>query len=328
MTDHVPRWGILGAAAIGERVIPALQRSPTSRLVAIASRSLDKARAAAARYTIPLAFGSYEELLGSGAVDLLYLPLPNSLHHPWTRKALAAGLHVLCEKPLALNAAEARDIERAARAANRVVVEAFMYRHHPLYTRLLELLRAGVIGRVTTVGGHFSFLLDEPDSIVGSVALGGGALADVGCYCVHFARLVASREPVRAAAFARYDGVDRVLTGLLEFPEGPLATFTTAIDSAERHRAWVHGTTGTILIEHPWHPDANGASLLIQRHGLPDEIVTVPGEDPYFLEVEEFVAACTGKTPPRWPVADAVANMAALDALTTAAREGRVVQVG
>ncbi len=319
------RWGILGTASISETVIPAIQSCTGSRIAAVASRTQARADEWAARYAIPLAFSSYDDLLHSGEVDLIYLPLPNSLHAEWTIRALEAGLHVLCEKPLALDAREAHTIAEAAKQSGRLAAEAYMYRHHPVYARLQELVAEGSIGRVKSIHSEFSFMDDEPDTIVANAELGGGALMDVGCYCVNASRLIEGAEPRRVSAFARLDPVDFSLVGLLEFPSGTLATFTTSIESAERHRLEIHGESGMLVLKSPWHPGDQYAQISIQRHGEADERVSVAGDDPYYLEAQEFVEACAGKRPLRWPIADAVANMAVLDALKVSAREGRAV---
>jgi predicted dehydrogenase len=306
--------------AIRQHGLQATERP--SRLCAVASRSPDKARQFAQHHSIPLAFSSYGELLASGEVDAVYVPLPNSLHAEWTVRAVEAGLHVLCEKPLATTPGEARVIARAAAAAGRIVVEAFMYRHHPVYSQVLDRIRSGAIGPVVALDSEFSFLLDEPGSIVASAELGGGALADVGCYCVSFSRLIAGSEPSRVTAYASGGEVDDSMVGLLEFPNGILARFFTSIQAAERHRAEIRGTTGTILLESPWHPGEASAAFRLQRHGREDEVISVPGADPYVLQVDDFVRACTGSTP-RWPIEDAIANMEVLDALRQAAGSRR-----
>ncbi len=293
-TLFVPRVGPATTRTIAERVVPALQRVRGSRVVAVASRDGGRAAAFAERFGIPSSFDRYEALLAPGVVDLLYLPLPNSLHAEWTLRAVEAGLHVLCEKPLAANGAEAERMAAAAQARGVVLAEAYMYRHHPQYSKLQELLAAGAIGALVSLQAEFSFLLDEPDSIVTSPALA---------------------EPVRVAAQARIDGVDRVTTGLLEFPGGVLATFTASIASAERHRAEVHGELGTIVLEDPWVAGEAGATLRIERHGEPAEELFVAGADSYRLQAQDFVdAVCEGR-PPRWPAEDGVANMRVLDGL-------------
>ncbi len=319
MSQKTLRWGILGTASITETMIPAIQRCRNSSLYAIASRSQTKAEAWADRYAIPKVFSSYESLLASGEVDMVYIPLPNSLHAEWTIRALHAGLDVLCEKPIALNAQEAQTIAEVASQHGKLVVEAFMYRHHPIYECIRQVIAQGKIGRLISLHSEFSFLLDEPDSIVADAGLGGGALMDVGCYCIHLSRLIAGAEPQQVSAFSIFRGVDRSMSGVLEFPGGILATFSTSIESAERHRVEIHGETGVLVLKKPWHPGEDQAGFILQRHGEPDQFIPVTGENAYNLQAQEFVDAVSGQTPARWPVSDAVANMAVLDALKQSA---------
>ncbi len=322
------RWGILGTASICDAVVPAIQAESHSRCVAIASRSVDKATNFARKFSIEQAFGSYEGLLTSGAIDAVYLPLPNSLHAKWAISALKSGLHVLCEKPLALNAEQAREIMQAAEKSGKLIAEGYMYRHHRLYEKLLELIAEGIIGRVNHLHSEFSFLLDEDDSIVTSSELGGGALMDVGCYCVNFSRLIAGCEPQRVSACGRIDQVDTTMTGWLQFPDGLVATFATSIESAERHRAEIHGEFGRLVLDSPWHPGETKASLRLQKHEEEDEVFTVGGENAYAAEVRDFTDACRGARPLRWGIKDAVANMEVLDALALSAKSGETVSVG
>lgn len=327
MGDRKLRWGILGTASISRELIRAARISPCCQVRAVGSRDRARAEAWARHHGIPLAFGRYEDLLASGEVDLIYNPLPNSLHAEWTVRALQAGLPVLCEKPFTVNAAQAVMVRETARQAGMHVAEAFMYRYHPLYAAVLDLLRAGTIGRTVSVHSRFTFLLNDPVSISASVELGGGALLDVGCYCVHLSRLIAGRQPVRVAALERRAAADQTFLGMLDFPDGLLASFEASIACTERHGAEIVGTTGTIVLERPWLPGVSEARLTIRRWDEPDEIIPVAGADPYALQMEDFAAVCAGRRPPRWTVQDAVDNMAALDALFLAARRGRVEEV-
>jgi D-xylose 1-dehydrogenase (NADP+, D-xylono-1,5-lactone-forming) len=321
------RWGILGTAEISAEFIRAVSRSRRSRVQAVASRDPDRAEAWARGHGIPLAFGSYEQLLRSGEVDLVYNPLPNALHASWTIRALEAGCPVLCEKPLTVNAEEARQVQAASRKTGLHVVEAFMYRYHPVYAKVLDLIDSGSIGALSTLSSRFTFLLDDRSANPASADLAGGALLDVGCYCVHLSRMIARCEPSRVCAFERRSTVDDILLGMIDFPNGILAQFETGIASAERHRAEIAGTTGTLVLERPWHPGVDRAEIRIQRWGRPDEVVAVEGGDPYLLEAEDFVAVCCGERRPRWTVQDAVNNMAVIDALVRSAAEGRAVAV-
>jgi len=319
------RWGILGTADISRRIIRAVRAIDNCELRAVASRSEQRARAWAAEHDIPLAFSSYDALLRSGEIDFLYNPLPNSLHAEWTIKALEAGLPVLCEKPLAVDAAEARTIARVAERTGLHVAEAFMYRFHPQWERALDLLRDGAVGEVVCLDSVFTFRLDDPAANPASAALAGGALRDVGCYCVNFARLVVGAEPLRACAFAHYGAVDERLVGLLEFPGGLLARFATGLDAFERHGAEIIGSTGSLRLTHPWVPGDEPGRLLLSRENRPPAEILVPPADSYRLEIEDFVAVAAAGARPRWPLADAVANAVVLDALDASAREKRVV---
>ncbi len=314
------RWGVLGTASIAETVVPAIGRSDGNSVQAVASRDPGRARAWADAMGIPDAYGGYDAMLAAGGFDAVYVPLPNALHAEWTIRALDAGYPVLCEKPLAMNAQEAREVEAAATRTGLPVAEAFMYRFHPLFDAALARLDAGAIGALVSVDSRFSFFEDDRGGVVASAALGGGALMDVGCYCVNLSRRVTRAEPLRVRALQVGDAVDDTLMGILEFPGGVLARFETSIASAEDHRVEIRGTEGTLVLPDPWVPGLGDTRLLIRRWGRPDEVVVVPGADTYRLEVEDFARAITEGTPPRWPVTDAVANMAVIDALFAAAR--------
>lgn len=328
MGDSTLRWGILGTAEISRETIRGLHNGDAGVLRAVAGRDADKVRAWAREHDIPLAFGSYDELLTSGEVDVIYNPLPNSLHAVWTIKALAAGLHVLCEKPLTVDAAEARAVAQAAVYTGRCVAEGFMYRFHPQWLRVFELLQSGAIGRVRSLHSQFSWFNNDPTANSVSVEMAGGALRDVGCYCVHFSRMIAGREPVRVSAFERRDGVDLAMIGLLEFPDGVLAHFETGLDSFERHRAEIAGTGGAIVLSQPWIPGDQPARILLRRDDAAPEEIVVPPADSYQLQAEAFAAVCRGEADPRGPLNDAVANMTVLDALFASARERRAAPIG
>jgi predicted dehydrogenase len=321
------RWGILGTAEISLEFMRAVGRHPDCRVEAVASRDPARAEAWAERHGIPRAFGSYHDLLASGEVDLIYNPLPNSLHAAWTIRALEAGCPVLCEKPLAADTVEARQIQAVSRDTGLYAAEAFMYRYHPVYDKIRTLIGKGAIGTVSTIHSRFTFLLDDRSANPASRELAGGALMDVGCYCVHLSRMIAGCEPARVFAFERRSTVDDLLLGLLDFPNGILAQFETGIAAAERHGAEINGTTGTLVLERPWLPGVHQAEIRIRRWGMPDEVFPVDGADPYFLEVEDFLAVCRGEREPRWTLRDAVSNMAAIDALYRSAREGRAAAV-
>jgi len=320
------RWGILSTASIGGALVRAIGLHEGSRVHAVASRQRGRADEWAKEHGIPRAFGSYEEMLESGEIDAVYNPLPNSMHREWTIKALEAGLPVLCEKPFTVNAAEARGVAAVAKRIGLPVAEAFMYRFHPVYDRILALIAAGAIGEVVGIRSAFSFTLDDRTSIPWSAALAGGALMDVGCYCVNLARLVTGCEPCRAAAVERRDGVDGTFVGVLEFPDGALATFECSMEREGREFAQIEGSRGTIELATPWFRGDEQPAFTLRRDGQEERVVTSSAYS-YRLEVTDFVEAVrTGRTP-RWPVEDAIANMAAIDALFRAASERRIVDV-
>jgi predicted dehydrogenase len=318
------RWGVLGTAGIAEAFVRGVRKGAAGTVAAVAGRDLARAEGWATRHGVPQAFGSYDEMLRSGAVDLVYNPLPNSLHAQWTIRALDAGLPVLCEKPLTTNAAEAVAVAEAARRAGLPVAEAFMYRFHPLYDRVLRTIRAGAIGEVTMVHARFTFRLDDFGEHPASAEFAGGALRDVGCYGVDLARLVTGNEPTRAFAIRRGTEVDLSLAGMLEFPGGVLAQVECSVESEEHHGAEILGTGGSIVIASPWHPGEERASFVLRRGGV-EETIGTPGGDGYHLEAEDFARARRAKTPPRWGIDHAVAGIKALDALLESARTGEAV---
>ena len=322
MSDEL-RWGILGTANIASQMVRAIGESRNGRVAAVASRSRERAESWAAGHGVPAAFGAYEDLLAAkDAIDLVYIPLPNSLHADWTLQALDAGYPVLCEKPLAADAEQAKRVAEASHKAGLPVLEGFMYRHHPQYEQVFDLLDAGRIGELCCMDAEFSFFEDDRSALPASAALAGGALMDVGCYCVHLMRWVAGSEPVRVAAFERrVGGVDDSLMGLLDFPHGPLGRFMTSIASCERHGATLVGSEASLIIEQPWVPGLDSTRLLICRHGAPDEVIQIPGADAYRLQVEHFVDLCTGKTEARFPIDDGVANMVVIAALQSSAAD-------
>ncbi|MCP4643560.1 MAG: Gfo/Idh/MocA family oxidoreductase [bacterium] len=320
------RWGILSTARIGRALLKGIGLSKTSCVQAVASRDHTRAGEWAKEHGIPRAFGSYEDLIDSGEVDALYNPLPNSMHAEWTIRALEAGLPVLCEKPLTTNAAEAREVARAADRTGIPVAEAFMYRFHPLYDSVSDAIARGDIGDVVMIRSAFSFNLPDRTNIRWSRDLAGGALMDVGCYCVNLSRRFAGCEPCRVQAMERRDGVDGTILGLLEFPNGVMASFETSMERQSRGFAEIEGTDGLIALDSPWFPGEEQAGYTLRR-GDDVQTISVPGANTYQLEVDDFVSAVRTQSDPRWTLDDAVANMAVIDALYRAAHEGLVTEV-
>jgi D-xylose 1-dehydrogenase (NADP+, D-xylono-1,5-lactone-forming) len=316
MTDKF-KWGILGCANISRTIIDAMKLTKNGTVHAIASRDIKKAQEWQQLYGIEKACGSYIELLDSGGIDAVYIPVPNSMHAEWCLKAIERGIPVLCEKPFALNAEQALIVAEASSKSGIPVAEAFMYRFHPLYEKVLDAISQGRIGKLSTIFSRFTFMLDDPASICANPELGGGSLMDVGCYCVNLSRLITGCEPVRAASYSIGDKVDETMTGMMEFPDGILAHFETGISSFERHYAEIAGTEGAIIINSPWFPDEKESSFIL-RTNSGDEIITTPGANCYTLELEDFMDAVINNRPPRWNAYDAVKNMAVIDALYSA----------
>ncbi len=308
------KWGILGTANISRAIIDAMKLTENGVVHAIASRDAKRAGEWQHLYGIEKAYGSYIELLDCGKIDAVYIPLPNSMHAEWCLKAIDKGIPVLCEKPFALNAGQAAECAKASDKTGVPVAEAFMYRFHPLYQKVIESVSQNKIGELSTIFSRFTFMLDEPGTITANPRLGGGALMDVGCYCVNVSRLITGAEPLKSSAFAVCGKVDETMTGMLEFPGGILAHFETSINNFERHYTEIAGSEGSIIIESPWFPGEKEASFII-RTNSGDEIVTTPGANCYVLELEDFMDAVTNKRPPRWGMDDAVKNMMVIDAL-------------
>lgn len=317
------RWGILGPGRIAPRLVRALGRSERSELVAVASRDAGRAATFAAKHAIAQTFGSYEALLAAPDVDVVYISLPNHLHAEWAVRALEAGKHVLCEKPLALTLEQVDAIAAASARAGRIAVEAFMYLHHPQILRAIELARGGALGPLELVHGTFSFFLSHEEDPRIDPSMGGGSLWDVGCYPVSLSRRIAGEEPDRVAAFARFDeqGVDRTLIGQLHFPGGLLAQFDSGFAAPDRERVEVVGGDATLVLDSPFLPEPDGPppSLTMWR-GRESAIIEVPSIDQYGAEVDDLTAAILDGTPPRVDLPFSRGTIATLVDLHRAAR--------
>lgn len=325
------RWGILGAAKIGTvKVIPALQKSQHGIVVALASRDAAKGQAAAAGLGIPRVHASYEALLADPEVDAIYLPLPNHLHVPWARRALEAGKHVLCEKPIALHAAEAEELAAAAARFPRLkIMEAFMYRFHPQWQKARELVTSGAIGEVRAVHAHFSYWNVDPNNIRNIGAVGGGGMMDIGCYCVSFARWLFGAEPKRILGLVDRDpkfGTDRVASGVLDFGGG-MATFTCATQLNPYQRVHVHGTEGRIEIEIPCNAPPDRPTRLWHQRGATIDEITFETCDQYTRQGDAFARAILDDTPVPTPLSDAIANMRAIEGVFASAESGAWVRL-
>ncbi len=330
MTDL--RWGILGTSRIAvDKVIPALQKSGRIAVTAVASRDLQRARAVAAKLRIPHAYGSYEALLASDEVDVVYNPLPNHLHVPWSIRALEAGKHVLCEKPIGLSAAEGERLLEAARAHPRLkAMEAFMYRFHPQWLELKRIVDEGGIGELRTIHSFFSYFKDDPDDIRSRPEFGGGGLMDIGCYNVSLSRFVYGSEPLRAVATVEFDptlGVDRLASAVLDFGRGT-STFTCSTQLSPHQSVAVFGTAGAVELAIPFNAPQDGPTLLRHRRGGETVERTFDRADQYTLQGEAFTRAVLDDTPVPTPLEDAVANMRVLEAVFDSGRSGRWIDVG
>ena len=319
------RWGILSTADIGmKKVTPAIQAAGNCEVVAIASRDRQRAGAAAEKLGIPAAYGTYEELLAADDVDAVYIPLPNDLHAEWTMRAAAASKHVLCEKPLALSAAQAEEMARTCDDAGVKLGEAFMYRHHPTWVKAVHLVRDGAIGDLQGVQSWFSYYNDDPENIRNRTENGGGAIMDIGCYNINVSRMLFAAEPVRIESAVRRDpimGIDTLTSAVLEFPDGGQATFTCSTRSEDYQRVHIVGSTGRIEVEIPFNiPPDRETRIFVTAGGDPPvaprtETLVFPAEDQYTIQAELFARAILDDTPVPVPVSDAIANMNVMDAI-------------
>jgi predicted dehydrogenase len=324
------KWGVLGVAKIAvEKVIPAMQQGEASPIAAIASRDPGKARAASDKLGISRAFGSYEELLADSEIDAIYNPLPNELHVPWTLRALAAGKHVLCEKPIGLDAEEARSLIEARNRTGKLVAEAFMIRYHPQWRRAKELAGAGAVGELRSIQTFFSYRLLDPDN-VRNIPPGGGALYDIGCYAILSARYIFGAEPTRVIATIDRDPrfrTDRSVGAILEFPGGRHSTFTLGTQKSAHQRVTIVGEAGRIEIMIPFNaPPDRPTEIAIDtgadHFGGGRRVEQFPACDQYTLQGDAFSRAILGGAPLEFPIEDAILNIRVIDALFRSAKSG------
>jgi predicted dehydrogenase len=318
------KWGILSTANIGiKRVIPAIIAGQRGVVAAIASRDADRAARVAADFGIPRAYAGYQRLLDDPEIEAIYNPLPNHLHVEWTVRALDAGKHVLCEKPIGLNAAEARAIVAARERSGKRVMEAFMVRFHPQWQRIRTLVREGRIGTVRAIQSAFTFPMLDPNNVRNREEWGGGALYDVGCYPIVTARYLFGTEPERAVALIDRDpklGVDRLTSGLLSFPGGGQLIFSSALQLASYQRVVVLGSQGRIEVSVPFTPQKDHACRLIIDSGASLDgssavFEQFPAVDQYAVQCDQAAAMMRGDAEQEFPIEDAIANMRVIDAL-------------
>ncbi|OMF27166.1 oxidoreductase [Paenibacillus sp. FSL H8-0548] len=327
MTKSKLKWGIMGCAGIAKRaMIPGLHLSELNEVAAIASRNVDNAKKTAEELDIPVAYGSYEELLADSSIDVVYIPLPNHLHREWAIRAAEAGKHILCEKPLALTASEAAEMEEAAAKAGVLLSEAFMYRYHPRYDLIKKLIDSGEIGEVRGIRSAFTFNnAGHKENVRYRKEWGGGSIYDVGCYPINAARLLLGKEPeavtVQALFSPEHDHVDMMASGLVEFEGAVSLTFDCGMWAAFRNPLEVLGTEGVIEVPSAFVTNELGSgNFFVSNKGERREI-EVPHVNAYTAQADHLARAIQGETPLQFGGADAVKNMKVVDACLQSAHE-------
>jgi D-xylose 1-dehydrogenase (NADP+, D-xylono-1,5-lactone-forming) len=327
------RWGILSTADINRKLLAGAAESEDVEVVAVGSRDLDRAQEFAQRWEIPRAYGTYDELLADPEVEAIYNPLPNTMHTEWSIRALEAGKHVLCEKPFSRRVEDVVRAFAASEATGRVLSEAFMYRYHPQTAQLVELVRSGTIGELRVIRSAFSYSLYDTANIRLRTDVEGGALMDVGCYCVSGARLLAGGEPesVSGVAYTGPSGTDWVFTGMLRFPGDVVALFDCGTSLPDRDELEAVGTQGSIFLDDPWHcddPVIEVRRTVVGEDGedaIEVEEIEVEAADPYRLELEAMNAAIRGDAGAALGREDAIGQVRTIDALFRAAAGGETV---
>jgi predicted dehydrogenase len=329
MSTKKVRWGILSTANIGmQKVIPGIMASAHSEVVAIASRDLDKARVAAARLGIPKAYGSYEELFADPDIDAIYNPLPNHLHVPMTVAAAKAGKHVLCEKPIALNAADAEALRQCP--PDRIVLEAFMVRFHPQWQRARDIIRSGELGEIRIISASFTYFNADPANVRNQADIGGGGIMDIGCYSITAARFLFESEPSRVVSLVDRDpnfGTDRLASVLADFGAGRQLSFFCSTQTVPHQHVQVLGTKAKLQFSVPFSAPPD------QRTGISIDIgppfdgslarrEIVPAANHFTEQAEAFALAVLGEKPLPWGIDDAIASMKVIDAIFASERTG------
>jgi D-xylose 1-dehydrogenase (NADP+, D-xylono-1,5-lactone-forming) len=327
MTERV-RWGILGCAGIADwGLLPGLKLSSLATLSAVASRSLPKAQAFAAKHGAPKAYGSYEELLADPEIEVVYVPLPNGLHAEWSIKAMRAGKDVLCEKPIAMDAAEARQIQAVRQETGRLCLEAFAYRFNPVVARTIAIARSGVLGELRFITTCTSFLMAQPDpaNVRLRAEIGGGALYDVGCYAINAQRMLAGREPLTAWATMKWSerfDVDMSGTAMLDFGEGLKGTLGWGFETGYSSPPSVSGSKGSLVAPFGWRAPQGKPALVLTVGGEMTEI-TIPAANDYMGEVQDLSEAVRGLHAPAYVAEPLESNMRVLDACYRSYRSGK-----
>jgi len=326
------RWGVLSTAKIGtQKVIPAIQKSQLGEVTAICSRNREQAKTVAELLGIPRFYESYDELLKDPEIDAIYNPLPNHLHIEWTLKALAAGKHVLCEKPIGLSKAETEKlVAESAKYPDLKVMEAFMYRFHPQWQKVKELISSGAIGELRAVQSFFSYHNTDPNNIRNKADIGGGALMDIGCYCISFPRFLFDGEPKSVSGMQVIDpnfGTDRLSSGMLDFGNGRTASFTCSTQLTPFQRCHILGTNGQLVVDIPVNAPPSEPTKISLITPSTNEEIWFEAVDQYSLQADAFAQAILNRSAIPTPLSDAVGNMAVIDAIRKSAATGQLVHL-
>lgn len=325
------KWGILSTANIGtQKVIPAMQQGDNCEIIAISSRNLDKAKSTAKELDIPRAYGSYEDLLADPDVEAVYNPLPNHLHVPWSIKALEAGKHVLCEKPIALTSKEAESlVKEAEKFPDLKIMEAFMYRHHPQWQQAKSWIENGEIGELRTIQSFFSYRNMDPENIRNKPEIGGGGIMDIGCYNISLSRFLFGAEPERAMGTIDYDPnfhTDRLGSGILDFGRGT-STFTYSTQLQPHQRVNILGTRGRCEIEIPFNAPPDSPCKIQLMQGSEINTLELEPTNQYTIQGVLFSQAILSDTRVPTPLVDAVKNMQVLEAVVESSKTSRWIEL-
>lgn len=325
------RWGVIGVSTHYHlRCSNGLKSARGLEMAAIASRDRKRAQEAAREYGMSAAYGSYDELLADGNIDAVYIPLPNHMHLEWIKRSADAGKHILCEKPLALSAAEVEEAISYTRAKGVLLMEAFMYRLHPQWVRARELVSIGEIGNVSALQSHFFYNNRDPKNIRNQMETGGGAIRDIGCYTVSSARFLLGREPKRVLGLLRHDpdfGTDNLGSGMLDFGDVQ-ASFVVGTQTYSHQKVQVFGSGGTLRVELPFNAYTDVPLAVTLETGIGHRTIETGPADQYRIEFELFSDAVRGESDPPIPLEDALANQRVLDAIFKSAETGSWHGVG
>ena len=329
--DKKINWGILSTAYIAtEAVIPAMINSKYCNIKGIASRSYDKAKKVAKQFNIPKSFGSYQELLADKEIEAVYIPLPNHMHVPWAIKALEAGKHVLLEKPVALSSTEAQTLlDKSLKYPQLKIMEAFMYRFHPQWVKVKELISNGTIGNLKTIQSSFSFFEDDTNSIVNNKELGGGSLMDIGCYPISLSRYLFNSEPKSVSASIEYDPAfktDILALGILEFEKGS-SNFFSATQVAENQNVKIFGAKAFIEMEIPFNPPTDKKTRIIINRDEEKEVIEFDICDQYTIQADLFSTAIIENKQVPTPLQDAINNMKVIERLIESDKAGKRINL-